>query len=841
MPFASANRALFVLFAAVLLLPTPARGDCLIPYWQKTTSVEWAADALTTADIDADGKADAVGNTASAVFVQRSSAGQLQAPVTVYSGTVRGRVVPADWDGDGDADLALAGPSSLIVLPNNGNGTFGNPLSTAITISPSAIAAAYVNAGGAVDLIAYDKTTGVIAVFANNGGGTFTEASRLSAGVNANNLVSADFDGDGSADFILTFNSSNAYQIFYGHGDGTFDAAKLVWAASYTNRLRVADMTRDGLPDLVAFSDYYSTIVIHNLGGRAFGDPLYYAPYYYAYQYDLATGDLTGDSIPDVAVAESCQFHMWDGGPNGTLTWYSYNFDDSCYGDSTATPGSIALGDFDGDGRSDIVVSFTRDYTHRFVESYRNLCGNSLVTLTTESPTISVGQPANLNVYIGAPPDQFLLFYPTSDFTIKEGSTILATVHPSKSSDLITRYALSGLSLGDHTLTVSYPGDDQYDAADSAPLTIHVTNATTTTSITMTPASGVYSQPSTIAATVTSSSGDTPTGPLRFYVDGLSIASATAPTSTRPGPSNVGTHAIMVVYAGDATHPPSSASLNYVVSKQTPSITLNPPSAAAGTAQSLSVGVLSQYSVYSTYPSGQVTVSEGATTLGSATLTGWPYVSVTMPAHAAGRYDLHVVYAGDANFAQTDAFVPFVVFPSGSSSIDARGTTDAVTVTWYSPNQPIVARRRPDQAWGQGGGMCCSSPPWLDTFVQPETVYLYRMEAYDHLSFSNIDVGMRIGFTDENLIAGMTIKAVHLTELLRATNILRTAAGLPALTLNGIAAGQPVTAADVNALRDGINQARVALGAYAFPFSSTIAPGTTIRASDIREMREAVR
>jgi len=182
-----------------------------------------------------------------------------------------------------------------------------------------------------------------------------------------------------------------------------------------------------------------------------------------------------------------------------------------------------------------------------------------------------------------------------------------------------------------------------------------------------------------------------------------------------------------------------------------------------------------------------------------------------------------------------------VVFPAGQSSIDARGTADGVMVTWLAPNQPIVRKKLPGQAWGAGGGMCCASPPWNDTSGEPETVYLYRMEAYDGKSWSPADVGMRIAFTDDALAAGMMIRAVHLQEIVRAANILRQAAGLTLVPTGNIVSGTVVAAAHVSTLRNAINEARLAIGAAAFPFTGTVAPGALISAHDVQELREAVR
>jgi len=114
------------------------------------------------------------------------------------------------------------------------------------------------------------------------------------------------------------------------------------------------------------------------------------------------------------------------------------------------------------------------------------------------------------------------------------------------------------------------------------------------------------------------------------------------------------------------------------------------------------------------------------------------------------------------------------------------------------------------------------------------------MEGHDG-SVSHADLGMRIGYTDDPLRPGVAIKAVHLQEIVRAANIVRGAAHMPNFVLTANVGGKVITAAQMNALRNAINEARTSLGAIPFSFTNVIAPLTPIRAVDIQELREALR
>jgi hypothetical protein len=750
---------------------------------------------------------------------------------------VTGGLLTADFNGDGKADLAFAGASSLIILPGHGDGTFGTAVESPVTIAPALIVSAHVDAGQSLDLVAYDPAAAVFATFTNDGAAHFTEGPHTAIGSGAVAMAAADFDDDGSLDVFVAYQSTVQYQAFYGHGDGTFESPRVIWGLIPTASFKPADMNGDGLPDLIVGSPY-GTAVLRNLDNRDFGDPLTYS----ATLYDLAVVDLTGDGKLDVLSATACDIHTWTGSGIGTLVTDWYADQGGCYAYYASPPSAVAGADFDGDGRTDALLAGFTQNNVRAVSVYRNLCGDGTLKFETESPTISAGQSVTFKIFGGPPPTQNTWFAPAGDVTIEENGQTIATVH--LALDGTATAVLGNLALGDHPLVAKFPGDVQYEPMTSAPVTVHVTAATTTTTLTVNPTEPYYGASVQLTATITSSTGDTPTGPVKYTIDGTTFTYQIppAPVSTTSGPYSVGTHTVTARFTGDATHPPSSATINYVVSKQTPVININPSSATANTAITATVALLS-HAPGGSYVSGTFTVSEGGTPLvATQPVNSYPYVQINLPGLAAGRHELRISYSGDANYAATDVILPFIAYATGTSAIDARGTADGVTVTWYAPQQPIVRRKLPSQSWSDNtGGMCCSSPPWIDTYPAMETVYLYRMESYNQDSFSNVDVGMRIAFTDDPLLPGTFIKSVHMKEILRAANILRAAANLPALTMGGLEVGDVITAAQVNALRTAINQARTALGAYAFPFTGTIDVGGWIQASQIRELREAVR
>lgn len=820
-------------------LAAPALSDCRAPYWLPSTVLERSAEFVATADFDENGKADVAGNTATTIFVSRNDGnGALLAPADVYTGTIRGSVVAAELTGDAHTDLLFASGNSLIVLPGNGDGTFATPIPSVTTIAPNALSVAPFDADNDADLAAFDAALAVLVVFTNDGAGNFTERTRMNLRANARALATGDLDGDTRTDIVVGY-PVTAMDAFYGRSDNAFDTATILGSGSVVS-MRIGDMTGDGLRDLVTVkSPFDNVVMIRNLGSRSFGDPLLFPTA--ESTRDHTIGELTGDAIPDViATGQGCAFWTLTGTGLGTLTSRRNTDIHATLHCSPDGTGDIALGDFDGDGRTDAVVSAIPDPDYNEtprVVLMRNLCGDGRITATTTSPLITTGQSATIRVNILAPTGVTSPIVATGSVSIREGETTLAT---GTLANGFVSIPVSGLTLGEHSLIAAYAGDAQYEPLQTT-ITIRVTNETTTTTITTDPTSGVYGKYVVVTATVTSSTGDTPTGPLELFVqewNGVNVSRGNAPGLTLSGPWQVGTWTLVANFAGDATHPPSSATLSFVVGKATPKISFTKASAPSGQTTS-AFAILPRVNNDGGSPTGTVTITEGNNTIGTSTLTSG-YAGFTLPAMSIGRHYLRVRYDGDANHFPADLDVPFMVFPSAQQTIDARGNTNGITITWWT-NQLIIRRRDANQTWAQSTtGWCCPEAPMLDTTAVPEKVYLYRMEGHDN-SIGQADLGMRIGFTDDPLRAGTTIKAVHLSEIVRAANIVRTAANMTNLSLTANAGGTVITAAQVNALRNAINEARVSLGAVPYSFTNAIAAGTPIRAADIQELRESIR
>jgi len=98
-------------------------------------------------------------------------------------------------------------------------------------------------------------------------------------------------------------------------------------------------------------------------------------------------------------------------------------------------------------------------------------------------------------------------------------------------------------------------------------------------------------------------------------------------------------------------------------------------------------------------------------------------------------------------------------------------------------------------------------------------------------------------FTDDPLTAGVTIKAVHVTELRDAVNQARARASLTAATWTDTSlSGVVVKAVHILELRARLDEARAALGLSAASYTDPgLNVGSTIKAVHIQELRDRVR
>jgi hypothetical protein len=297
-------------------------------------------------------------------------------------------VVLADMNGDHASDVvALGGPvasggangngaasggaqggqydgSIVYVLTNDGKGTFGAGDHEGMGYF-SAIAAGDVDGDGKPDLAATNPNNGSINLFINDGAGRLGAPTSYSVGKNPVGVIVGDLDRDGRLD-IATANggdpsaNGSGVGILLNAGHGAFVASTYT-AGRQPNFLLLADLNGDGLGSLVVADAAGGVRVLTNDGmgqfGAATGVKTYAAG---SSPHALASGDLNGDGKTDLIVA--------GGGDGGGGVGILLNVGNGGLGAAIIYggdryPTSVAVGDINGDGYADLIVSFISSKT----------------------------------------------------------------------------------------------------------------------------------------------------------------------------------------------------------------------------------------------------------------------------------------------------------------------------------------------------------------------------------------------------------------------------------------------------------------------------------------------
>jgi RHS repeat-associated protein len=283
-------------------------------------------------------------------------------------------------------------------------------------------------------------------------------------------------------------------------------------------------------------------------------------------------------------------------------------------------------------------------------------------------------------------------------FTVYDGASVIKTCNLIPQPTPVTcSTSVNTLAAGSHSLTLQYSGDSNYQPSTSSAVVVQINPATTTTSVVIAPSTVSYGQPQTVSGSVTSVG--TVTGVVTILDNGSSIGTAnlTGSSYSKSLTLNAGTHNLSASYGGDANNAGSSsgtvaATVNAAVTSI--AITSNANPSLYGQPVTWTATVSGGIS-----PSGNVAFKDGATTLGTSTLTGG-VASYSSSALAVGAHNITAVYAGDANNASATSSVLAQTVNQGASTATVtssvnpssygQSVTFTVSVTGSAPSGTVT-------------------------------------------------------------------------------------------------------------------------------------------------------
>jgi hypothetical protein len=284
--------------------------------------------------------------------VNAVAAGGFQAAVNYPAGFYTNGVVAGDFNSDSKADLAVFSNSDLTILLGNGDGTFQTNFIYGYGGYVASAAVGDFNGDGKADMAVLDSGNGLVSILLGNGNGTFQDPVGYPVGTNATSAIVADFNGDGIADLAVANGTNGTVSILLGNGDGdgTLQPAVDYPVAAGAAVMAAADFNGDGKTDLAVAAQGGSVCVLLGNGDGTLKAPVTY-PISGSFVGPVGVGDFNGDGKLDLVVGLF---------PTGLLV-YLGNGDGSFQTPravgSQDYSGSLVVGDFNGDGRLDIAVS----------------------------------------------------------------------------------------------------------------------------------------------------------------------------------------------------------------------------------------------------------------------------------------------------------------------------------------------------------------------------------------------------------------------------------------------------------------------------------------------------
>jgi hypothetical protein len=215
---------------------------------------------VAVADLNSDGVPDLVGvdspagNMSGNVFVLLGKKPRGFEPPRVFfpGGCNPSSIVVGDLNHDHIPDLVVADTGCgnhtghLAVLLGKGDGTFQKAVTYKAGIGPYSLALADFNGDGNLDVAV--ATQRGVEVLLGKGDGTFSAPKLYAKGLGSISVVAADFNGDGITDLAAAENSGVI--VLLGNGDGTFQRPRKFAVSAGSFQLITADFNVDGKPDL---------------------------------------------------------------------------------------------------------------------------------------------------------------------------------------------------------------------------------------------------------------------------------------------------------------------------------------------------------------------------------------------------------------------------------------------------------------------------------------------------------------------------------------------------------------------------------------------------------------
>ena len=254
--------------------------------------------------------------------------------------------------------------------------SFASPMSYAVGSNPYDGALGDFNGDGKPDLAVANNSTSNISVLLGNGDGTFGVKTDYDVGQPAYGVVITDLNSDGNLDIVAetAFSLTEGVSVLLGNGNGGFQTRvdNLFSGSAQPKSILASDFNNDNKPDIVVINGSGASVLLGN-GDGSLKPPVSYGSSDFATS--VAVGDFDADGKIDLAVSS------YGFGSNGVVSIMLGKGDGTFFPSvnysSAPSPFSIVKGDFNGDSKLDLATANIQ------VDSVSILLGNGDGTFGT--------------------------------------------------------------------------------------------------------------------------------------------------------------------------------------------------------------------------------------------------------------------------------------------------------------------------------------------------------------------------------------------------------------------------------------------------------------------------
>jgi len=323
----------------------------------------WTGDGqLSTGDVRA--VRAIYGRTPGEWLVARADGrgGLASAAVAAELGADARALLLADVDGDGRADAIAVGADGAVEVAPSIGATFGEParwLDGDARLARGVVLAGDVDGDGRADLV--QVKDGRWSVARSTGAAFAPPAGALVGhGRGADAWLLGDVDGDGRADAVVVFGGDGAWWVARGRGDGAFDVPVLArsghgFVPGTVSHL-LDDVDGDGRADAVAVYGGSGAWWAASSTGSGFAPPRLVATGHGGLASARLLGDADGDRRADAWAFERGHGRWWIAASEGERLARDRQVADALGEALEAVRLTPLLGDVDGDGRRDVVL-----------------------------------------------------------------------------------------------------------------------------------------------------------------------------------------------------------------------------------------------------------------------------------------------------------------------------------------------------------------------------------------------------------------------------------------------------------------------------------------------------